>query len=118
MKLFIQSAIAKEWQGKTFINIIANDSEGVLYNGSSTEKSLLEKIGQEVELDVKDSGKTFNNQKQWYFNFPKEQKAGGFPKKDYTFEKRRVALECASRTGKDFQSVIKLANDYFAWLNQ
>lgn len=119
MKLFIQSVEPKQWQGKTFINIVANDPDGVLYYGSSTEQSLLEKQDQEVELELKDSGKEFKGNKQWYFNLPKAKTAGTFPKKDYTFEKRRVALECAIQLKPlNETDAIKSAEVFFKWLNQ
>lgn len=117
-KVKIASAIEKQWQDKTFLNITLEDGRV----GSSSDMALKDKIGVEIELDVKE-GKKFNDVQQYYFNLPKENKGGGFPKKDYTFEKRRVALECAVTLTKDSASLgkdteaLRMAENFFKFLN-
>ena len=69
-------------------------------------------VGSEVEVKEKD----YNGKPQYQFSKPKATK--GFPQKDYTFEKKRVALECAvsfSQLKPDTKStdVIKVAQYFF-----
>ena len=50
------------------------------------------KEGQEYSGDVVPNS---NDKYNANFKLPKEGKGGKFPPRDYTFDKRRVALECA-----------------------
>lgn len=80
----------KKWQDKPIYSVLLTDGRA----GSCFDEKILSlPIGQEVELDVKE-GKPYNGKPQYIFNLPKDKK-GGFAPKDYTFEKKRVALECA-----------------------
>lgn len=117
-KVKIASAVEKEWNDKKFLNITLEDGRV----GSSSDLSLKDKIGVEIQLDVK-PGKVFNDVQQYYFNLPKENKGGGFPKKDYAFEKKRVALECACQffLGKGSETsnevVLEIADEFHKFLN-
>lgn len=63
------------------------------------------------------SGKSYNDK----IAKPKENKFGGFAKKDYTFDKKRVALECAVslvNSGKsDIKSIKELSENFYQYLN-
>ena len=51
------------------------------------------------------------------YTFYKQKKKQGFPQKDYKFEKRRIALECASRLPLKSSEIIQVAEVYLKWLN-
>lgn len=87
--------------------------------GSSFDIKILEFINKEVELEIKE-GKEYNGVKQFYFLFPKEgqqQNGGQFPKKDWSFEKKKTALMAASTSMEDADGVVKRANVYLNFLN-
>ncbi len=96
-KVIIKTCEPKEYNNKTFYNISLEDGR----TGSSSD-NLTEFIGQEKELEIKE-GKLYNNVQQYYINLPKTQPQakGNFPQKDYTFEKRKCALECAVLHSKE-----------------
>ena len=77
------------------------------------------KEGQEYEIEVKANS---NPQYNPSFIIPKEQKKGGFAPRDYTFDKRRVALECAvSMANNKLIALDKLTetrDKFFAYLNE
>lgn len=110
-KVKIVSAIEKEYQDKKFLSITLEDGR----IGSSNDLALKDKIGQEIEIEVKPA-KIYNDVQQYYFNIPKEKK-GGFPQKDYAFEKKRVALECATKFSSSPTQALDIANDFFKFLN-
>lgn len=117
-KVIITSAIEKEYGGKKFLAITLKDGRV----GSSNDLELKENVEQEIELEVK-QGKVYNEVQQYYFNLPKQKTSGNFQKKDWTFEKRRVALECAVEVCKrqnvtSTSSVTSTADQLFNWLNQ
>lgn len=114
-KIIIESAVntGKKWQEKPIIEIKTRDGRV----GSTFDERLLEFIGKEVDLDIKE-GKEYNGVKQYYFNLPKATNGSKFPAKDYTFEKKRVALECAVAGGMTSpEDALKIADKYFNWLN-
>lgn len=76
------------------------------------------KPGDTVEVDIK------NDEKYGLTFFKvKEMKKNGFPTKDYIFEKRKAALECAvSLAGKSEKAlksdeVVKVAEKFYEFLN-
>lgn len=118
-KVVIKTATKREWQGKVFVNITTEDGRG----GSSTDVSFLDMIGKEVECEVKDSGKEYQNIKQYYFNMQKSgggASKGGFAPKDWTFEKRKASLDFATRlTGvEDTPKTIERAEKFYEYLNK
>lgn len=68
------------------------------------------KVGDEIDCVIKDDK---------YINLAKDKK-GGFPAKDYTFEKKRTALEQAvilATSGKvEMKDLIPSADKFFNWL--
>lgn len=88
--------------------------------GSSFDAKITEFIGKEVELEIKE-GKEYNGVKQFYFLFPKPEgqaTSGQFPKKDWSFEKRKTALMAASTSMEAPEGIIKRAELYLTFLNQ
>lgn len=117
IKIISATDSGRKWEGKDIIEVTAMDGN-VEKKGSCFDRKILDFIGKEVEMDVKE-GKEYQGVMRHYFNFPKDAKAGGFPKKDYAFEKRRVALECAVQsTHLSQQEVLKIAEEYLTWLNK
>lgn len=122
-KIKIKSVIdsGKKWNDKSIFTVELEDGR----RGSSFEPdSLSWKIDSEIELDVRD-GKEYQGQKQYIFSLPKPAgQKGGFPQKDYTFEKRRASLENSINAIKLTEqkgtsvNIIALANDFFTYLNQ
>lgn len=117
-KVVIKSAWKKEYNGKTFVSIQLEDGR----IGSSNDLSLESLIGEEVELEIK-LAKEYNGVQQYYFNPPKQPKqAAGRFTKDNSFEKRRVALECAVNWTKDKQvsslTTLQMADEFYKWLDQ
>lgn len=114
VKIETATNTGKKWNDKSIIEIKLVDGR----TGSSFDEKIIELIGKETELDIKD-GKEYNGVKQYYFNIPKEgQQSGGFPKKDWSFEKRKTALMAASASMEEAEGVIRRANIYLAFLNQ
>lgn len=108
----------KTKEGKPVVNITLEDGR----TGAGFDEKFLQMNGQEVELDIKDAP-DYNGEKRVWFNIPKEQKqAGKFPAKDWSFEKRKVALECAVSVHAGGvvleDKVIDTANNFFTFLNQ
>lgn len=118
-KVVIKSAAKKEYNGKTFVTIQLEDGR----MGSSNDLSLESMVGQIVELEVK-LAKEYNGVQQYYFNLPKQPKqAAGRFAKDTTFEKRRVALECAVEYAKNSTRITSvevraIADKFYEWLDQ
>lgn len=121
-KVKIASAIEKEWNGKKFLSITLADGR----TGSSNDMDLKNHVEKEIEVEVKPA-KEYQGVQQYFFNLPKQDNSGGknFPKKDWVFEKRRIALECASLVhshqpesmGKATE-VITSADKFLEWLNK
>ena len=81
---------------------------------SGKKGSAFDELAVGSDVEVKES--EYQGKKQYQFFKPKATK--GFPQKDYTFEKKRVALECAvsfSQLKPDTKStdVIKVAQYFF-----
>ena len=113
----IKSCVKKETQKGVYYTIELEDGR----TGMSSE-NLTEYIGQEKEFVIKEGG-LYNNKMQYYFNLPKESKGKGFFKKDYTFEKRKVALECAiSHCGKNpelkVKEILECTEKFYEFLNK
>lgn len=88
----IKTAIntGKKWEGKDIFEVVTEDGR----EGSCFDAKIVEYAGKEVSLDVKE-GKEYKGVKKYYFNFQKDENKSKFPVKNYSFDKRRVALECA-----------------------
>lgn len=120
-KVIVKSAKAKEWKGKTFYEMELEDGRV----GSSNDKEIVDYIGKEIELTVKDSGKEYKGVRNYYFNMIKENGNGkkSFAPKDYTADKRMNALTNAVNSVKQIEgkittgAVLALADKYFEWLN-
>ena len=115
-KVKIKSCVKSEnAKGTTYYKIEAEDGRvGMTYDDLTSE------IGNEIELDVKE-GKLYNNILQYYFNKPKNSK--GFFKKDYTFEKRKIALEsaisyCSKNLELKTKDILECANKFYEFLNK
>ena len=93
--------------------------EVILEDGRKGDSFDEMKDGQEYELEIKPNS---NPQYNPAFILPKEQKKGGFAPRDYTFDKRRVALECAvSMANNKLINLDKLTetrDKFFAYLNE
>lgn len=115
-KITIKTAVKKEWNGKTFYNITTEDGR----NGSSNDAKFLELIGKETECEVKDSGKEYQNIKQYYFNLPNTQNPQNkFQVKDWNYEKRKASLDFATRHNSiQGKNVLETAEQYFQYLNK
>lgn len=121
-KIKIKTCVAKEYNNRKFWTIETEDGR----HGSSTD-DLTNKIGQEIEVDIKPA-KEYNGVQQYYFNLPKQggQSGGGskFPAKDWSFEKRKFALstamELSKKSGLDIQvsQICKDADEFLNWLNK
>jgi hypothetical protein len=90
--------------------------------GSGFDEKLLSlKLNEEVELDVANAP-DYNGEKRYWFNLPKENK--GFPKRDYTFDKKKASLDAAIAfaTGQqiktDSKNIIKVAESFYEYLNE
>lgn len=119
-KVKIKSVVnsGREWEGKKIFTVELEDGR----KGDTFAQDALNWVG-EMELEIKES--EYNKQKQYKFALPKQANIkGGFPTKDYTFEKRKTSLECAINsiklTDKQVTStnIIALANEYFNYLTQ
>jgi len=73
-------------------------------------------IGVETEMEVKDAPE-YQGEKGYYIYFPKAQNIK-YPKKDWGFEKKKVALEIASRNCNNTTDTIKQADEILEWLNK
>lgn len=86
--------------------------------GAGFDEKFKDLAGKEVELDIKPASE-YEGVKQHYFNFPKE--GGKFTPKDYTFDKRRVALECSVQmllAGKiQSDKFVETRDNFFTYLN-
>lgn len=122
-KVIIKSATLKSWNDKEFLNITLEDGR----IGSSYNLELDGYIGEEVELEITQAA-TFQGVQQYYFKLPKKPKenkwAGKAAPKDMTFEKRRIALECATQfhlakaMDKTYLDVLRIADNFYEWLNK
>jgi hypothetical protein len=119
-KVIIKTCVKKETQKGVFYTIELSDGRKGI---SSTD--LTSQMGMEAELDVKD-GTPYNGVMQYYFNLPKAQGqsngGGKFPAKDWSFEKRRSALEnavnhCNKNTALTTAQVLECATKFFEFLN-
>jgi hypothetical protein len=79
-------------------------------------------LNQEVEFEIKPA-KDYNNEKRFYFLLPGQNTKKGF-QKDWSFEKRKISLECSinaiKSTGKEVQTknILALADEFFEYLNK
>ena len=118
-KVIIKTCVKKETAKGTFYTIELTDGR----SGSSFS-DLTDKMGQEVDLDIKE-GKEYEGKMQYYFNVPKQggQQGGKFPPKDWQFAKRQVALECSveltksSKLDVSSKEVLVVAERFFEFLN-
>jgi len=115
-KVKIKNCVKKETAKGVFYTIELEDGR----TGISSQ-NLIEFIGQEKEFVIKE-GKLYNNKMQYYFNLPKGNKGKGFFQKDYTFEKRKVALECAiSHCSKNpelkTKDILECTEKFYEFLN-
>lgn len=115
----IKTAIntGKKWEGKDIFEVTTEDGR----EGSCFDAKIVDYVGKDVQLDVKE-GKEYQGKKKYYFNFPKEGGLGGkFPPKNYQFDKRRVALECAVslvNSGKILPALLPDTRDkFYEYLN-
>lgn len=118
-KVTITDVMEKQWEGKIFYNITLADGR----TGSSNDSKFKELLAKTVEVDVK-PGKVYKGVQQFYFNLPKENGGAGgkkFPVKDYGFEKRKAALECAVtlvNSGKIATNQLEQCRDkFYEYLN-
>ena len=84
-------------------------------------------IGNDTEVDIKD-GKEFQGQMQYYIYLPKAAGSpasggGKFAPKDWTFEKRKLALTLAvevlkTKEGKSATDIKGLADSFLTWLKE
>ena len=124
-KVIIKSATLNSWNDKQFLKITLEDGR----TGLSYSLELAEYIGKEIELEIV-QGAVFQGVQQYYFKLPKKPKenkwAGKAAPKDMTFEKRRIALECATQfhlgKAKDISytyiEVLRIADNFYEWLNK
>lgn len=89
----IKTAIntGKKYQDKDIFEVTTEDGR----EGSCFDSKIIDYVGKEVQLDVK-KGNEYKGVQKYYFNFPKDESKSKFPVKNYSFDKRRVALECAT----------------------
>jgi hypothetical protein len=90
--------------------------------GSGFDEKLLSlELNKESELDVSDAP-DYNNEKRYYFKLPSDNK--GFPRKDYTFDKRKASLDAAIAfaTGQqkkaDSKEIVEVAKWFYQYLNE
>lgn len=122
-KVIIKSATLKSWNDKELLNITLEDGR----TGSSYSLELTEYVGKEIEVEVV-QGAVFQGVQQYYFKLPKKPKenkwTGKAAPKDMTFEKRRIALECATQfhlakaMDKTYLDVLRIADNFYEWLNK
>jgi hypothetical protein len=118
-KVIIKTCVKKETAKGVFFTIELSDGRKGI---SSTD--LTPNMGQETELEVKE-GKPYEGVMQYYFNLPKtggQSNGGKFPAKDWSFEKRRSALEnavshCNKTPTLTTAQVIECANKFYEFLN-
>ena len=116
-KCIISKCVKKETSKGTFYIIALSDGR----KGTSYD-DLTGKIDQELELDIKE-GKLYEGVMLYYFNLPKSEKPNGkFPVKDWSYEKRRSALECAvthcnKKPELTVTQVIECAEKFYGFLN-
>lgn len=109
----------KAGNGNPIIDVELEDGK----TGAGFDLKLLDLVGQEVELDIK-ANKEYKGVMQYYFSLPKNgQSKGGskFPQKDWTFEKKKHALDMSVRMfepGEDVSSVLKRADQFVEWLTK
>ena len=89
--------------------------------GTAFDEKFKELQGKEIEIDIKEIAEYHGN-KQFIYNLKGEQKKGGFPQKDYKYEKKKIALECAVRyhgggVGIGEEKIIETANKFLNYLN-
>jgi hypothetical protein len=122
MEKYIVTKCTKAANGAYYLIELSDGKTGTGFN------DLTDKMGMEVELDVKEN-KPYKDKMQYYINLPKDQKTGGkqFPAKDYSFEKRKASLEFAFRycelplkAAKEInqEGVEKIAEFWFEYLNK
>lgn len=102
-----------------------NGKDWVIYSLQLEDGRTAETFDKCEPLDIFEAEMTEDPQYGWKLKKPKTNGAGGkFPVKDYTFEKRRVALESAVASIQHVEQVVKresvidLANYYYEWLKQ
>ncbi len=95
--------------GKFYKLVMDDRTDPVTFNLDYVPTIKDYKVGDDIEYEVNDKG------------YGKLKKAAGkFPMKDYTFEKKRTALECAVRLGAnknaDSKDVLIVADKFYQWL--
>lgn len=80
------------------------------------DKLILEKLNQEIEVDVKQS--EYNGQMEYVINFPGS--GGGRPGFNLEFNQKKVALECSVKSGalESDDEILKRAGLFLNWLKQ
>ncbi len=113
MKIKVSTVSVKktgEKNGKTWTISTITTEDGNTYDTFDTLE-----VGKEYEGEAKPNP-------PYTDNFSLTRKSGGFPKKDYTFEKRRVALECATSLMASGmikgEHLIATRDKFFEYLNQ
>lgn len=121
-KVFIQNCVntgRTTKDGKTVYEIELQDGRKCTSFGTDFSGFIL----QEIEAEVRDSGKEFGGNKIYWINLPKPAGQGGkFPAKDWNYDKRKTALSLSVEfsKGKDVKSadVMKVAESFLEWLKQ
>ena len=125
-KVKVKSCTPKAFGDKTIFNIVLEDGR----TGSSYNEEFSTALpNEEIEADVKPSGREFpKGTPTYYFNIAKKTdgKFKSFTPKDYTFEKRKAALEQAVLYTKESDLIAKdkdvvvlnRAEKFFTFLNQ
>lgn len=105
----------RQWNGKDIYNIeLADGRRGSSFSAEAKDWA----EGMEVELDIKE-GKEYQGEMQYYFNTPRKPKGGGGFQRDYNFEKRKTALECACRLSHASERELLVeAERLLNWLNK
>ena len=120
-KVKIKSVVnsGRKWNEKDIYIIELEDGR----KGSSFDPTAKDWKG-EIELEIKE-GKEYQGAKQLIFNLPKsenQKSSGGFPKKDWSYEKRRASLEFSLKfhdgIGIELNSVLETADKFFNYLNK
>ena len=110
----------KTRKGDPVIEILTECGKmGSMFDG----KALTLPIGEEIELDVSEAP-DYNDEKRYYFQFPKSQAGGKFPVRDWTYDKRKESLNAAIGSIKltdqqvKSENIIALAKKYYEYLNE
>ena len=113
----------KTYNEKNIIKVTLKDGRTCSFftkNPTELEEHLLK----EIEVEIKENGE-YGGAKQYILNLPKTNNNNNkkFTPRDYTFEKKKVALECAtqfisSRPQLNSNEVLLLADKFYSFLNK